>query len=83
MIGAAEKGLCYRIAFTEGCRTSGWKELGTVNVTTVSEQTALYRGRPADHYVVTDRKVRRERMIACCDMQHTSARPLSDLHGQF
>jgi hypothetical protein len=54
MIGAAEKGLCYRIAFTEGWRTSGWKGLGTVIVTTVSEQTALYRGRPADDCVVTE-----------------------------
>jgi len=54
MIGAAEKGLCNRIAFTEGWRTSGWKELGTVNVTIVSEQTALYRERPADPCVVTE-----------------------------
>jgi len=49
MIGTAEKGLCNRIAFTEGWRTSDWKELGTLNVTTVSEQTASYRGRPAEH----------------------------------
>jgi hypothetical protein len=54
MIGAAEKRLYNRIAFTEGWRTSRWKELGTVNVTTVSEQTASYRGRPAEHCAVTE-----------------------------
>jgi hypothetical protein len=52
MIGAAENGLCNRIAFTEGWRTSAWKELGTVK--TVSEHTASYRGRPAEHSAVTE-----------------------------
>jgi hypothetical protein len=54
MIGAAEKWLYNRIVFTDGWRTSGWKELGTVNVTTVSEQTASYRGRPTEHCAVTE-----------------------------
>jgi hypothetical protein len=57
MIRAAESGLCNRIAFTEGWRKSGCKELETVNVTKCLSKPLHTAEGQGKHIAVSEKKI--------------------------